>query len=113
MTTIDPALWFEAKELVRINSGWSMDTLHVMAGVILQLGAAAALRTSLASKWPWLVVLVLELANEGYDLWVERWPSLAMQVGEGLHDLAGTMLLPTLLWWIARRHPRLLGSRGR
>jgi hypothetical protein len=110
----DPALWFEIKELVRTSSGWPMDTLHVMGGVILQLAVAALLRTSLASKWPWLTVLLLELANEGYDLWLERWPSLGMQLGEGLRDLVGTMLLPTLLWLIARRRPRLLsGGRGR
>lgn len=111
--SIDPALWFEAKEAVRTGTGWPMDTLHVMAGVLLQLGAAALLRSSLASKWPWLVVLGLELANEGYDLWFERWPSLGMQLGESLNDVVGTMLLPTILWWTARRHPRLLGGRGR
>lgn len=109
----DPASWYEAKELVRHATGWPMDTLHVMGGVILQLVVAAILRTSLASKWPWLIVLLLELANEGYDLWLERWPSLGMQLGEGLRDVVGTMLLPTLLWWIARSRPRLLSGRGR
>jgi hypothetical protein len=111
--SVDPALWFELKELVRTSSGWSMDALHVIGGVFLQLAVAALLRTSLASKWPWLVVLVLELANEGYDLWLERWPSLGMQLGEGVRDLVGTMLLPTLLCWIARRRPRLLAGGGR
>lgn len=110
---IDPAIWHEAKELVRMSSGWQMDTLHVLGGVIAQLAFAWLFRTSLASKWPWLVVLALELANEAYDLWLERWPSLGMQVGEGVRDLVGTMLLPSLLWWIARRHPRLLAGRGR
>jgi hypothetical protein len=111
--SIDPASWYEVKELVRHASGWPMDTLHVMAGVILQLLAAALMRTSLASKGPWLAVLLLELANEAYDLWVERWPSVGMQLGEGARDLVGTMILPTLLWWAARRHPRLLAGRGR
>jgi hypothetical protein len=110
---IDPALWFELKELVRHSTGWPMDTLHVMGGVILQLAAAALLRTSLASRGPWLLVLLLELANEAYDLWLERWPSLGMQLGEGARDLVGTMILPTVLWWAARRHPRLLAGRGR
>nr|WP_314444357.1 hypothetical protein [uncultured Sphingomonas sp.] len=111
--TFDPALWWELKELLERASGWPMDTLHVMGGVVLQLLVAALLRTSLASRWPWLVVLALELANEGYDLWLERWPSLGMQLGEGLRDLLGTMLLPTLLWWVARRHPRLMSGRAR
>jgi hypothetical protein len=111
--SLDPANWFEIKELVRHSTSWPMDTLHVMGGVVLQLLAAALLRTSLASRWPWLIVLVLELANEAYDLQVERWPSFGMQLGEGLRDIVGTMLLPTLLWWIARARPRLLSGRGR
>lgn len=111
--SFDPALWYEVKELVRHSTGWPMDTLHVMGGVLLQLVLAALLRTSLASKWPWLIVLLLELANEAYDLWFERWPSLPMQVGEGLRDLIGTMLLPTILLWVARNRPRLLSGRGR
>ena len=94
--SFDPAVWFHVKELVRHATGWPMDTLHVMGGVLLQLALAALLRTSLASKWPWLIVLLLELANEAYDLWFERWPSLPMQVGEGLRDLIGTMLNTSL-----------------
>lgn len=111
--TIDPASWYELKELVRHGTGWPMDTLHVMAGVMLQLLAAALMRTSIAGKGPWLAVLLLEFGNEAYDLWFERWPSLGMQVGEGLRDVIGTMLLPTLLWWVARSRPRLLSGRGR
>jgi hypothetical protein len=111
--TFDPSVWFEFKELAGRSTGWPMDTLHVMGGVILQLILAAVLRSSLASKWPWLIVLLLELANEAYDLWFERWPSLPMQVGEGLRDLIGTMLLPTVLLLVARKRPRLLSGRGR
>ncbi len=110
---VDPAVWFDFKEFVRHSTGWPMDTLHVMGGVMLQLMVAALLRTSLGSKWPWLIVLGLELINEAYDLWLERWPSLAMQLGEGARDLVGTMLLPTLLWWVARRRPRLLSGAKR
>jgi hypothetical protein len=84
-----------------------------MGGVILQLIVAALLRSSLAGKWPWLIVLGLELANEAYDLWLERWPSLPMQLGEGARDLIGTMLLPTFLWWVASRRLRLLSGSGR
>ena len=111
--SFDPAVWFQVKELVRHSTGWPMDTLHVMGGVILQLILAALLRISLASKWPWLILLALELANEAYDLWFERWPSPSMQVGEGLRDLIGTMLLPTILLWVARKRPRLLSGRAR
>lgn len=103
--------WYALKQLAEHATGWPMDTLHVLAGVLLQLLTAWLLRTSLADWRPWLAVLLLELLNEGYDLWVERWPSLAMQLGEGLRDLIGTMLLPTLLLVLARRRPRLLARR--
>lgn len=109
--TLDPALWHEAKELIRSASAWPMSTLHVIGGVIVQLLAAAVMKSSLARPGPWLAVLILELANEAYDLWVERWPSLSMQLGEGLLDLAATMILPTILWRVARRRPRLLAGR--
>ncbi|WP_300974825.1 hypothetical protein [Sphingomonas sp. LHG3406-1] len=103
--------WYEVKLLVEHATGWPMDTLHVMAGVILQLVFATLLRRSLADLRPWGLVLLFELANEAHDLWVERWPSLGMQLGEGLRDLIGTMLLPTLLLLIARTRPRLLAGR--
>lgn len=108
---LDPAVWNDLKDLVAHASGWPMDTLHVLGGVLLQLLAAALFRTSLADRRPWLAVFLLELANEGYDLWFERWPSLSTQVGEGVRDLIGTMLLPTLLLLVARRRPRLLAGR--
>ena len=81
--SFDPAVWFELKEFVRHSTGWRVDTLHGMGGITLQLIVAALLRTSLASKWPRLIVVGRELANEAYDLWLERWPSLTMHLGEG------------------------------
>lgn len=89
-----------------------MDALHVIVGVALQVGAAALFRVSIASWRPWLAVLALELLNEGVDLYVERWPSPGMQVGEGFKDLLLTMVLPTLLMLSARTRPALLtGAR--
>ncbi|GLR46962.1 hypothetical protein [Sphingomonas astaxanthinifaciens] len=109
--TFDPKDWYAFKELVAHATGWPMDTLHVMVGVLLQLFFAAVLRRSIARPAPWLIVLALELANEVYDLWFERWPDLAMQLGEGLRDILGTMILPTVLLLVARRWPGLLAGR--
>jgi len=89
-----------------------MDSLHVLAGVLLQLGAAAILRTDVADRRPWLLVLVLELANEANDLLVEQWPNPGMQWGEGAKDVLLTMLLPTLILLVARYRPRLLVRPG-
>lgn len=103
--------WYEVKLMVGHATGWPMDMLHVVAGVLLQLLFAAVLRRSVVDVRPWLLVLLLELLNEAHDLWVERWPSMGMQLGEGLRDVLGTMLLPTLLLVIARTWPSLLAGR--
>lgn len=103
--------WWQVKRLAEQATGWPMDTLHVIAGPILQLLFAALMRRSLADMRPWLLVLLLELANEIHDIWFDRWPSLTQQLGEGLRDVTGTMILPTLLLLIARRRPTLLTER--
>lgn len=108
--TLDGSGWYQVKDFAEHALSWPMDTLHVMLGVILQLLAAALLRTSLSDVRPWLAVFILELGNEAYDLWFEAWPSLSIQLGEGLRDLLGTMLLPTFLLVVARCAPRLLAG---
>ena len=94
--------WYQVKLLIEHASGISMDALHILVGFILFLLAARLLKTSVASLLPWLVLLVLELINEAYDLHVERWPTFASQLGEGAKDILLTMALPTLLLVTAR-----------
>jgi hypothetical protein len=107
----DAATWYQMKHWAAQSSGWSMDTLHVLISVPLHLLFAWLLRTGLADVRPWALLLVVEAANEAYDLWFERWPSLRDQLGAGASDLLATMILPTLLLLVARRQPRLLSKR--
>ena len=107
MSFIPASAWFELKAFAERASGVPMDTMHVIAGVLLQLLFARLLRVSLVRWTPWLLVLALEIANEAYDLWVERWPQIGMQLGEGAKDLLLTMALPTLLMVAARLRPSL------
>ena len=100
--------WAALKVFLTHASGISHDAMHVIAGVAAQLLIAALLRRSLASPWPWLVVLLAELANEWNDLRVERWPEVAMQFGEIAKDIGLTMLLPSLLLIAARWFPQVL-----
>ena len=88
------SIWYDAKLLLEHASGVSMDALHVLVGVAAQLMFAALFRVPLKSWRPWLFVLALLLLNEAGDLWVEQWPLPAMQYGEGIKDIALTMLLP-------------------
>lgn len=100
--------WHQFKQFIEHVSGISMDALHVIVGVILFLLAAAATKRSIISPLPWFIVLLLAFANEAYDMMIEIWPSIGSQLGEGVKDIALTMTLPTLLLYIARRHPHLL-----
>lgn len=101
--------WHQFKLFLERASGISMDALHIIAGFGIYLLLAALLRRGVASGWPLLILLVLELGNEAYDLGVERWPDLGMQLGEGAKDILLTMALPILLTAIARWRPTVLG----
>ena len=100
--------WFDAKTFFEHSLAFSHDALHSFVGVVVQLAVAAVLRCSVARWKPWLVVLVLELANEASDLYGEVWPTRSQQWGESAKDLLLTIFLPTLLLAISRPAPRLL-----
>jgi hypothetical protein len=103
-------IWYQVKLFVAHASGFSMDALHVIAGVALQLLVAGLWRISVASWRPWLVLLGLELLNEAADLALERWPHPGMQLGEAANDLVLTMALPTALMLAARYRPSLFSA---
>lgn len=99
--------WEAIKQAVAAWTGLERDALHIYAAILIQIGSAALLRRTLASPWPWLVVLAFALANEWLDVQrdhlVEEWEKAA-----SLHDLWNTMLLPSLLLLVARFAPRLM-----
>jgi hypothetical protein len=84
--------------------------LHVIVGVLLQFMIALLFRSSLARPMPLLTLLALELVNEANDFRVEIWPDPGMQVGEAVKDVVLTMFIPTLIFLVARRRPKLLGQ---
>ena len=102
--------WFDAKMAVERSVAFNDDALHVMAGVLLQMTAAAVLRTRISRMPPWLIVLALELINEWSDFRFELWPEamLSAQIGESAKDVFLTMALPTLLAVTAKKFPHLL-----
>jgi diacylglycerol kinase len=91
----------------------SSDAIHVLVGVLVWMLAALITRRSLATWLPWLAVLALALLNEAVDLAVERWPDLAMQLGESAKDIWLTMTLPTLLLIAVRLRPNLFRAASR
>jgi len=100
--------WYQAKLFVQHATGWSMDALHVVLGVLLQFLAAWLLKSSISRPLPLLIVLLAALLNEWSDLSLEEWPDLAVQYGESVKDVVLTMLLPVLLYWLARRRAAIL-----
>ena len=107
MSNID---WYQFKLFLERASGVSMDALHMLAGFTIFLVAAPIVRKTLASGWPLLILFLLEMANEAYDLRVERWPDLGMQLGEAAKHILLTMPLPALITAIARWAPGLIRS---
>ena len=105
--------WYDVKMVIERAATITSDAMHVIAGVLLQLLAALITRRPLSSWKPWLVVLVLLLFNEAVDLWAERWPIVAMQLGEGVKDIILTLFLPTILLLAFRLSPALSRSGRR
>jgi hypothetical protein len=99
--------WNQVKQWLEAASGLDMDSLHVHAGVLVQVLAALLLRRRLSSPWPWLVVAAVVIANEIYDYHYEIWPDRAAQLAESVQDTWNTLLLPTLLLLLVRFLPQL------
>lgn len=104
-----PHDWHQVKAWLEHAIGLNMDALHVYFGLVILIVAALVLRRSLKSPLPWLVLLVLELANEYYDWTYEVWPGPERQIqaAEGIRDIWNTMAVPTFLLVVSRWFPRL------
>ncbi len=103
--------WYETKMFIEHASVVSSDALHVLLGALLWIAVAMVLRKNLSALIPWILLLGLTLCNEFVDLWIERWPDLAMQYGESAKDVLLTMTLPTVLLVLVRIRPRLFEVR--
>lgn len=105
--------WIEVKDFLEQLSGLDRDSLHIYAGVGIQLISALTFRRRLASPFPWLLVLVAALANEYNDLSYlpEAERHSAGGYGESISDIWNTISLPTILLVIANIWPNWLVPR--
>ena len=94
--------WVEFKELVGFYTGLERDALHVHAALLLYILAMGLFRRSRRSRIPWLAVLAIELANEGYDIHHNWDDGLEWAVSSSVKDLWNTMLWPTVLLLVGR-----------
>ena len=99
--------WHQGKLFIEHSLSIEHDALHVIVGMLVWLGIALISRRPLSSLRPFLWLCALILWNEAVDLWVELWPDLGMQLGEGLKDLVLTILMPGLLMLLIRWRPAL------
>jgi len=106
--------WFEIKNWLELLTGLDRDSLHIYAGVGVQLIVALILRRSLASPVPWLLVAVAALTNEYYDYSVVPDPlnGTSEYFDGAVRDVWNTLLLPSLFLVIARYWPTLLTGRA-
>jgi hypothetical protein len=107
--------WFELKDWLELSTGLDRDSLHIYAGVGVQLAVALLFRRSLASLLPWSFVAVAALANEFYDFaLVPDTSELGLRhYDEAVRDIWNTLLLPSLLMVIARFWPGWLTGRSK
>lgn len=102
--------WFELKNWLELSTGLDRDSLHIYAGVGVQLAAAMCCRRSVASPLPWLFVAVVALANEYYDYAFVPEAMRGNQVfyDEAVRDIWNTLLLPSVFLLIAKFRPSWL-----
>ncbi len=99
--------WYEIKNWLELLTGLDRDSLHVYAGVGVQLIVALIFRHSLASSIPWIFVVTVALANEYYDYSYvpETLNDKKEYYDEAVRDIWNTLLLPSLFLVIARFCP--------
>ncbi|MEO9601233.1 hypothetical protein [Parasphingorhabdus sp.] len=106
--------WYEIKIWLEQFSGLDRDSLHIYAGVAIQLVVALFCRRSLASPIPWLFVVAIALANEYYDSFFV--PDMLIRnrlyFDEAVRDMWNTLLLPSLFLVIARFFPNWLTGKA-
>ena len=109
-------LWGPIKTGIEDGLGLSSDAMHIHMGVALLLLFAWVTRRPLHDWRPWLMLLVVEVANEIIDM-NQRAGSLERNWAASRHDLINTMFLPTLLvlyygfrHWRSLRRPDVIDT---
>lgn len=105
--------WHQGKLFIEHGLSVEHDALHVLAGIVAWIVLAIVLRRPLSSARPLLWLFALALWNEAVDLWVELWPDLGMQLGEGAKDLVLSVIVPLSLCLLIRARPALFAAAKR
>ena len=98
--------WSFLKTDIETLTGLPDDALHVMAGMLVLLCAATALRRAPWAWQSWIVVVIAETINESYDMLQTIVPSDEGNLPASLHDFWLTLLWPTIILIV---FPRFVG----
>lgn len=99
--------WLRLKAEILAWTGVDRDALLVFAALLGHLAAAAVLRLSAASLWPWLCVLAVVGGNEAATVLLDG-RALPGEIAVGMRDVWIAMAVPTLLMLVARIDPKVL-----
>jgi len=105
--------WVLFKDWLAAFTGLSEDALHIYAALAVQFAAAFLFRRRIGDVLPLAIVALVLLVNEYLDITLPGHPIEQWQVDGGVRDLWNTMLLPTLLFLLARAAPDFFGRTGR
>lgn len=106
--------WIETKIWLVQVTGLARDALHIYAALGIQFGIALFCRRALASQWPWLAVLLAVLVNEYLDYRGAGTDPQQIEFyrSESYHDIWNTMLMPSVLFFIAKFWPSWMIGRN-
>ncbi len=95
------------------TTGLDRDAMHIYVALLIQLVVALPLRRRMASFFPVFVVICAILLNEWADLQLlpQDKPFPQANIDAAVQDLVNSILLPVLLFLLARFWPGLLLGR--
>jgi cell shape-determining protein MreD len=99
---IGTAQFADIKIFIEAYTGLERDALHVHLALLIYMLAMFLFRQSRRSRFPWIAVLLFELANEFFDLNRQRLDGTPLDWHESAKDLWNTMLWPTVLLLVGR-----------
>ena len=105
--------WHVIKIWMESTTGLDRDALHIYCALAIQLPFALFFRRRLGSVWPWIAVLTAGIVNEYLDYQYIGDDDAAIMSfrEEALRDMWNTMLLPTVLLFIARFWPQWMTGK--
>lgn len=93
---------FLFKQFVADSTQLDRDALHIYVAVLVLLGSCAVFRWKVGQWKPLLLVMLVAMIGEGFDMRYNMITENDPFVMGSLHDLWNTMLVPLIIFAFAR-----------